>query len=88
MSHTLACYIGYPLQMEQRWSSVLGNAYSAIMPLKESNVNTWQYKTCFSPLRLANVHTAFMRSKPRPGPALASIVPCGQVFCFIVCLPG
>jgi hypothetical protein len=30
----------------------------------------------FSQLRLANVHTVFMRSEPRPGAALASAVPC------------
>jgi hypothetical protein len=33
--------------------------------------------TYFSQLQLANVHTAFMRSEPRRGAALASIVPSG-----------
>jgi hypothetical protein len=32
-------------------------------------------RTYLSQLRLANVRTAFMRSEPRPGATLASIVP-------------
>ncbi len=43
----------------------------------------WNRQICstlayFSQLRLANVCTAFVRSEPRPGAALASIVPSGD----------
>ena len=42
--------------------------------LLESRLSSLAY---FSQLRLANVRTAFVCSEPRPGAALASIVPSG-----------